>query len=272
MFRIKGWASFQSYKDRKPPWIRLHKTLLDNFEFQSMSANARALLPMLWLLASEDVDPVSGSLRDGYEKIAFRLRLPKKEVLDAIGEIIAAGFIEEIQESNQQVTEPLRICYETVTPETETETESNTYENKFHTPLKAKKNKTAYSDEFEAWWKLYPTDSGMSKLDAFKQWQRLTPEEQQAASLAMPAFKLWIAKQGKDYRTVHAMRFLSQKRFEGFAQNGEAPPNAELIPKTDPKAIAWVEQARKFRVELHEQNGGYLIPKSFQPNQLQAAE
>ena len=56
LLKVKDWSSFQSYKDRKPPWIRLHKSLLDNFEFQSMSANARALLPMFWLLASEDDD------------------------------------------------------------------------------------------------------------------------------------------------------------------------------------------------------------------------
>lgn len=123
MLRVKDWSSFQSYKDRKPPWIRLHKTLLDNYEFHSLSINARAILPMLWLLASEDYDPVSGLLRDGYEKIAFRLRVTKKELEGAISECIKAGFLEEIKETNQEVTEPLRIEYETVTPETETETD-----------------------------------------------------------------------------------------------------------------------------------------------------
>ena len=118
MLKIKNWSSFQSYKDRRPPWIRLSRDLLDNYEYHSMSANARALLPLLWLLASEDIDPVSGLLRIRNDKIAFRLRMSKKDVEDGIREILAAGFVEQINETDQQVTEPLRNGYETVTPET----------------------------------------------------------------------------------------------------------------------------------------------------------
>lgn len=121
MLRIKNWSSMQSYKDRRPPWIRLHKTLLDDFEFHSMSVNARALLPMLWLLASEDEDPVSGLLRDGYEKIAFRLRMQKKDVESGISECVNSGFIERLNEQGEQVTGSLLIRNQTVTPETETE-------------------------------------------------------------------------------------------------------------------------------------------------------
>lgn len=123
MLKIKNWSSFQSYKDRRPPWIRLSRDLLDNYEYHSMSANARALLPLLWLLASEDIDPVSGLLRIRNDKIAFRLRMQKKDVDEGIKEIVAAGFIEEISSLNQQVTEPLRNGYESVTPEAEREIE-----------------------------------------------------------------------------------------------------------------------------------------------------
>ena len=124
MLKIKNWSSYQSYKDRKPPWIRLQHSLLDNFEFQTMSAAARALLPMLWLLASEDPDPVSGLIRDSYEKIAFRLRQNVKEITTSINEIIACEFIYIIQDCNETVTKSYPIRNETVTPETETETET----------------------------------------------------------------------------------------------------------------------------------------------------
>lgn len=136
MLRIARWPSFQSYKDRKPPWIRLHKSLLDNFEFQTMSMESKAILPMLWLLASEDEDPVSGCIRDSYEKIAFRLRVDKKTLVKVIGECRGLGFIEpeddENINDNPEVTKPLRDRYESVTkfrksvtPETETETETD---------------------------------------------------------------------------------------------------------------------------------------------------
>jgi hypothetical protein len=127
MLRAKDWGTFQSYKDRSPPWIRLHKRLLDNYQFQKMSVEARALLPMLWLLVSEDSDPTSGLLRIGYEEIAFRLRQREEDVKSAIHEIIVAGFFEDESgkfthiktDSYKSVTEPSRNCHS----ETETETE-----------------------------------------------------------------------------------------------------------------------------------------------------
>lgn len=121
MIRVINWSSFQSYKDRKPPWIRLHKTLLDNYEFQSMSANSRALLPMIWLLASEHEDPTSGVIESDERKISFRLRLPEKDIKSGILEMIKNGFIEEIQLCNETVTDSLRNGVQSVTSETETE-------------------------------------------------------------------------------------------------------------------------------------------------------
>jgi len=119
VIKAANWSSYQSYKDRKPPWIRLHKSLLDNYEFQSMSADARAMLPMLWLLASEDKDPTSGLVTDSIQKISFRLRIDTKTVQDSIQEIIQAGFFEEIQSCNESVTKPYKDWEESVTPETE---------------------------------------------------------------------------------------------------------------------------------------------------------
>ena len=52
----KNWAEFQHYKDRSPPWIKLHKELLDDRQYQSLPLASRALAPMLWLLASETKD------------------------------------------------------------------------------------------------------------------------------------------------------------------------------------------------------------------------
>lgn len=130
MFRIKNWDSFQSYKDRNPPWIRFHKKLLDNFQFQRMSAEARALLPMLWLMASEDYDPVSGMLRIGYGEIAFRLRQDEKIVKSAIDEILRAGFIERVDDENLPLFNEKTDSYINVTkelrnrhPESESESE-----------------------------------------------------------------------------------------------------------------------------------------------------
>lgn len=90
-----------------------------------MSMEAKAILPMLWLLASEDEDPVSGCIRDRYEKIAFRLRIDAETLRKVIDECVDAGFLEVIDDETgepvrspkQQVTDSLQNSYETVTPE-----------------------------------------------------------------------------------------------------------------------------------------------------------
>lgn len=85
----KNWAEFQHYKDRAPPWIKLHKTLLDNMEFATLSDGAARILVLLWLVASENND---GAIEADPARIAFRLRMPTDKVADAMGEIIDAGF------------------------------------------------------------------------------------------------------------------------------------------------------------------------------------
>jgi len=131
MLKVKNWETFQSYKDRSPPWIRLHKRLLDDYNFQRMSSDARAILPMIWLLISEDENPVSGLLRIGYEEVSFRLRQPEKVVKSAIDEIISFGFLEQINDDKstcyETVTKPLRNCHSETETETETETDKGVF-------------------------------------------------------------------------------------------------------------------------------------------------
>lgn len=85
----KNWANFQHYKHRSPPWIKLHRNLLDDMQFQRLPVASKALAPMLWLLASESSD---GVIHRTSEEIAFRLRMTEKEVISAITPLIEIGF------------------------------------------------------------------------------------------------------------------------------------------------------------------------------------
>ena len=53
VLRVKDWARYQHYKHRRPPWIRLHRDLLDKLSWHQLPLASKALAPMLWLLASE---------------------------------------------------------------------------------------------------------------------------------------------------------------------------------------------------------------------------
>lgn len=85
----RGWEKFQHYKDRLPPWIKLHKVLLDDRDFQRLPVASRALAPMLWLLASESED---GSFDVSIEELVFRLRQPQSEIVDGLKPLFDAGF------------------------------------------------------------------------------------------------------------------------------------------------------------------------------------
>lgn len=217
----KNWASFQHYRDRAPPWIKLHKGLLDDFEFQSLPVASRALAPMLWLLASEHQD---GTIDADPKKLAFRLRLTVTEVTEALKPLISEGFFVVVQGDSAALAETERVAR----PEREAETQEET-----------EKELSAGADApaFEAFWKDYPTDKNMSKKAALAQWKRLSPEKRAAAIAAVPGFKAYCAANSW-YRPVHAERFLSQERFEGYAV--ERRPPAQVHPSWgDDRAAKW---------------------------------
>lgn len=133
----KNWSEFQHYKDRNPPWIKLHHKLLDNYEFACLPVASRALAPLLWLLASEYEDGVI-PLSD--EALAFRLRMPVKELKTAVYPLIEHDFF--ISDST-----PLADCKQLASPETEGETQVKT-------------EKKLVSLEFEKFKRAYPKRTG----------------------------------------------------------------------------------------------------------------
>ena len=85
----KNWDIFQHYKDRCPPWIKLHRDLLNNRDYICLPLASKALAPLLWLLASESKDGVFDA---STEELVFRLRMTESEVIDGVKPLIDKGF------------------------------------------------------------------------------------------------------------------------------------------------------------------------------------
>lgn len=85
----KNWAVFQHYKDRCPPWIKLHRDLLNDRKFIGLPTASKALAPLLWLLASENKDGVFDASVDELE---FRLRMTAKEITTGLEALLHNGF------------------------------------------------------------------------------------------------------------------------------------------------------------------------------------
>lgn len=88
----KNWREFQHYKDRSPGWIKLHKNLLDDYDFHSLPVASRALAPCLWLLASEADISENGEIKLDINKVAFRVRIDANSLVLALMPLIEKGF------------------------------------------------------------------------------------------------------------------------------------------------------------------------------------
>ena len=51
-FKIKNWLEYQHYKNRRPPWIKIHNSLQEDYEFLCLPDASKLHLISIWLLAS----------------------------------------------------------------------------------------------------------------------------------------------------------------------------------------------------------------------------
>ncbi len=110
--KIKNWSKFQHFKDRRPPWIKLYRDLLDDMQWHQLDPLASKVLVTLWLLASEDQE---GCLPDT-KTLAWRMRMTEKQILDCISKL--SHWLEH--DDSSVISER----YQDDLPETETETET----------------------------------------------------------------------------------------------------------------------------------------------------
>ena len=89
LLQPKNWAVFQHYKDRCPPWIKLHRDLLNDRVYMCLPLASKALAPLLWLLASEAKD---GQFDGSLDELVFRLHISPKEYEDGLKPLIDKGF------------------------------------------------------------------------------------------------------------------------------------------------------------------------------------
>jgi hypothetical protein len=191
--KVKNWNKFQHFKDRRPPWIKLYRDIIDDLEWFELSGDASKALVMLWLIASEN----NGELPD-IKTISFRLRLDIHRCKELLSELTHYIDIDVISDR-----------YQNVMTETETETETETD--------KKLRKRVEYPEQFNQLWLLY----GMRgvKKTALVQWKKLDESQKDAAVEALnPYFQ---EKPEVEYR-VYFERYLSGHVFEGVLERKAA--------------------------------------------------
>jgi hypothetical protein len=164
ILKPKNWDKFQHYKDRCPPWIKLHRDLLNDRAYMNLPIASKAIAPLLWLLASESKD---GSFNAASDELAFRLRIASKDIESGLKPLIDNGFFVD-------ASTMLAPCLQLAIPERETETERETEKKPVSLELPDWLNKTDWNDFVEMRKKLKKpmTDRAvklmLSKLETMK--------------------------------------------------------------------------------------------------------
>ena len=178
--KVKNWDSFQHYKDRNPPWIKLHRALLDDYEFASLEDAVKGQLMLMWLFASQN----EGKIPHDAKFLERKLGLTEKCRLD---ELIRNGFLipeqpdsadasNAIAGSKQVADEALALARSREESQRRKATETEMRANAFESFWQAFPRKVAKPDAEKAWKKVSPEElpalmAGLSRAVASDQWR-----------------------------------------------------------------------------------------------------
>ena len=95
-FQVRNYERYQHYKNRRPPWVKLHRDLWLDQKFYSLSSMSKLYVIGFFTLASETDNRIPLDIA----WIRSRLGIDKKPDFK---ELFASGFIEEIPENASKV-------------------------------------------------------------------------------------------------------------------------------------------------------------------------
>lgn len=218
----KNWGEFQHYKDREPSWIKLHKSLLTNYEFVCLPVASKALAPMLWLLASEYKD---GIIDASLDKIAFRLSMKRGELADALTPLLESGFFD--------ASEPLAECKQPASLEKE-DIGKRDIEKKEEKEKETREVALSSDDPFDfiKFWTAWPNRVGKPAAQkAFKSARRRASLEEILAGV-----ESYIRDKPPDRPWLNPATFLNQNRWEdrpAAVGTQNAKPRSQIIQAAD---------------------------------------
>jgi hypothetical protein len=116
---VKNLQKYQHYRDRRPPWIKLHVSLFDDYAFQCLQDASKLHLVLFWLLASQMENRIP------YDLDYITRKLGTTSPVD-VEVLILQGFIEVSQDDGKMLAERKQSAMvetetEAYTKETETE-------------------------------------------------------------------------------------------------------------------------------------------------------
>lgn len=215
--RIRNWERYQHYRDRNPPWVKLHFSLLSSADWVTLADSDRVLLIASMLLASKN----NGEVPEDPEYIQRVAYLAKKP---NFGNLIRCGFLTYDSASNMLADASKTLAV--ARPETEERRgETETEERRTCAPA-------TRESAFEAFWTAYPRKT--AKVKAREAWKKLDPvngllEVIMAAVEAQKNSRQWLDKGGQFI--PHPATWLNQARWEDeVVDNGKQCGDGSPVP------------------------------------------
>lgn len=106
---VVNWHEYQHYKERNPPWIKLHNKILDCYEYGCLQDASKLLLLSLYLLASRTENKIPNDLEWIKAKAMIKGKIDLKPLIEN-------RFIEMIKDASTM----LATCVQNADSETET--------------------------------------------------------------------------------------------------------------------------------------------------------
>jgi len=138
-FRIRNWSQYQHYRDRNPPWIKLHISILASEDWVMLDDASKLLAIVCMMVASRH----DGTIPDnpGYiQRVAYLSRKPNFKPL------IDCGFLEPLADASTLLADA-RPEKETYSNKSETETEDKVLVDRAPKKARAAKSRSEFPDE-----------------------------------------------------------------------------------------------------------------------------
>lgn len=103
-YRIPDWRKYQHYRDRSPPWVKLHKSLLSSRAWVILDDASRALAIACMMLAGD----TDNRIPDDPEYVR---RAGCLNQLPEFGPLVESGFLELIDPTVADASNVLADCY-----------------------------------------------------------------------------------------------------------------------------------------------------------------
>ncbi|KSV72931.1 hypothetical protein N182_28805 [Sinorhizobium sp. GL2] len=216
--KVRNWERFQHYKDRNPPWIKLHFSLLASEDWVVLDDASKLLAIVCMMIASRNNGMVPNNP-------AYLKRVAYLEAMPDLRPLISCGFLENPLADDSEPLAPASVPQADARPETETEKKDSS-------SSRGKRVKVSGSSddadalivaEFnERFWPAYPRK--VDKKDALTAFQKA--RKKVGLETIMDALALFAKEvKGKEPRYIrHATKWLNAESWDNEATPAPAAP------------------------------------------------